>query len=144
MWHLSLSHLVFLLILSGITKNDGQDYLFDNREVLPRAGRTLVCIAWFCSWLNLRPPCALGMVQVWVAHFVTPLKCTYGKYDWQVTSQKPHKKHKSPNKHDHHGGEAACPSSGVNLMNPRCLRGGRPCACLFQCRRQRNLKDSIN
>ena len=22
-----------------------------------------------------------GMVQAWVAHFVTPLKCTYNKYD---------------------------------------------------------------
>ena len=25
-----------------------------------------------------------GMVQAWVAHFVTPLKCMYDKYDWQV------------------------------------------------------------
>jgi len=24
---------------------------------------------------------AAGMVQAWVAHFVTPLKCTYNKYD---------------------------------------------------------------
>ncbi len=47
------------------------------------------------------------------------------------TSQKPHKKHKSPNKHDHHGGEAV---RGVDLMSPCCLRGGRPCAYLFQCR----------
>jgi hypothetical protein len=90
-----------------------------------------------------------GMVHAWVAHFVTPLKYTYNKYDWRVTSQKPHKKHKSPNpnntnKHDHHGGEAARPSSGANLMNPRCLRGGRHCACLFQCHRQSDLIDSIN
>ena len=77
----------------------------------------------------------IGMVQAWVAHFVTPLKCMYGKYDWQVMSQKPYKKHKSPSKHDHHGGEAARPSSGVDLMNPCRLRGGRPCACSFQCRR---------
>ena len=27
-----------------------------------------------------------GMVQAWVANFVTPLKCMYGKYDWQVMS----------------------------------------------------------
>jgi len=27
----------------------------------------------------------LGMVQAWVAHFVTPLKCTYDTYDWRVT-----------------------------------------------------------
>jgi hypothetical protein len=85
-----------------------------------------------------------GMVQAWMAHFVTPLKCMYGKYDWQVMSQKPYKKHKSPSKHDHHGGEAARPSSGVDLMNPCRLRGGRPCACLFQCRRWSNLIDSIN
>ena len=67
-----------------------------------------------------------------VAHFVTPLKCTYNKYDWQVTSQKPHKKHKSPNKHHHHGGGAAHPSSGMDLINPCRLRGGRPCASSFQ------------
>ena len=32
------------------------------------------------------------MVQAWVGHFLTPLKCTYNEYDWRVTSQKPHKK----------------------------------------------------
>ena len=85
-----------------------------------------------------------GMVQAWVAHFVTPLKCTYNKYDWRVTSQKPHKKHKSPNQHHHHhGGGAARPSSGVDLMNPRRPRGGCPCACSFRCRRQSNLIDLI-
>ena len=73
------------------------------------------------------------MVKAWVAHFVTPLKCMYDKYDWRVTSQKPHKKHKSPNKHNHHGGEAARPSSGVDLMNPCRLWSGWPWACLFQC-----------
>jgi hypothetical protein len=46
-----------------------------------------------------------------------------------------HKKHKSPNKHNHHGGEATCPSSGVDLMSPCRLRGGRPCTCSFLCRR---------
>ncbi len=84
-----------------------------------------------------------GMVQACVGHFVTPLKCTYDKYDWRVTSQKPHNKHKSPNKHDHHGGEAARPSSGVDLMNPCRLNGGRPCACFFQCRCRSDLIDSI-
>jgi hypothetical protein len=64
------------------------------------------------------------MVQAWVAYFVTPLKCTYNKYDWQVTSQKPHKKHKSLTKHHHHGGEAAHPSSGMDLMFPCHLRVG--------------------
>ena len=86
----------------------------------------------------------LGIVQAWVAHFVTPLKCIYDKYNWQVSSQKPHKNHRSPNKHDHHGCEATRPSSGVNLMNPRCLRGGWPCACLFQFRCRSHLIDSIN
>jgi len=57
---------------------------------------------------------------------------------------KPHKKHNSPNKHDHHGGGAARPSSGVDLMKPRRLRGGRPCACSFRCRRRSDLIDSIN
>jgi len=59
-----------------------------------------------------------GMVQAWVAHFVIPLKYTYDEYDWQVMSQKPHKKHKSPTKHHHHGGGAAHPFSGVDWMNP--------------------------
>ena len=83
------------------------------------------------------------MVQACMGHFVTPLKCTYDKYDWQFMSQKPHKKHKSPNKHDH-GGEATHPSNDVDLMNPCRLRGGRPCTCLFQCRHRSDLIDSIN
>jgi hypothetical protein len=33
-----------------------------------------------------------------------------------------------PTKHHHHGGGAANPSGGMDLMNPRRLRGGRPCA----------------
>ncbi len=85
-----------------------------------------------------------GMVQAWVAHFVAPLKCTYDENDWQVMSQKPHKKHKQHDKQQHHGVGAAHPSSGVNLMNPCRLRGGRHCACLFQGRRQSDLIDSIN
>ena len=36
------------------------------------------------------------------------------------------------------------PSSGVDLMNPCRLRGGWPCACLFQCRHQSDLIDSLN
>jgi hypothetical protein len=36
-------------------------------------------------------------------------------------------KAQSPNKHDHHGGEAARPSSGVDLINLCRLRMG-PCA----------------
>ena len=54
--------------------------------------------------------------------------------DWQVTSQKPHKKHTSPTKHHSYGGGAARPSSGVDLINPCRLRGGRPCTCSFLCR----------
>jgi hypothetical protein len=76
-----------------------------------------------------------GMVQAKVAHFVTPLKRMYDKYDWRVTSQKPHKKHNSPNKHHHHGGGAAKSSGGVDLMNWCRPRGGRPCAYyFFRCR----------
>jgi hypothetical protein len=36
------------------------------------------------------------------------------------------------NKHHHHSGGAACPSSGMDLMNPHCPRGGRPCAFIVQ------------
>ncbi len=49
-----------------------------------------------------------------------------------------------PNKHHHHGDGAAHPSSSVGLMKSCRLRGGRPCACLFQCHRRSNLTDSIN
>ena len=54
-----------------------------------------------------------------------------------------HKKHKQ-DKHHHHGDGAARPSSGVDLMNPCRLRGGRPCACSSRCRRRSDLIDSIN
>ena len=67
--------------------------------------------------------CLSGMVQAWVPPFVTPLKYTYDKYDLRATSQKPHKKHKSPTKHHHHGGGAARPSSGVDLMNQHAPEG---------------------
>jgi hypothetical protein len=44
---------------------------------------------------------------------------------------RPHKKHKRPYKHHHHGGRAACPSSCMSLLNPHHQRGGWPCAYLF-------------
>ena len=87
---------------------------------------------------------AVGTVQAWMAHFVTPLKCTYNKYNWRVTSQKMRKKHKQHDKQHHHGVGAARPSSGMDLMNPCRLRGGRPCTCLFQGRRWSDLIDLIN
>jgi hypothetical protein len=34
-------------------------------------------------------------------------------------------------KHHHHGGGAACPFSDVDLINPRCPSGGRPCAYIL-------------
>ena len=52
------------------------------------------------------------------------IKSTHDESDWQVTSQKPHKKHKWPNKHHHHGGGSANPSGGVDSMNPRQPRDG--------------------
>ena len=58
------------------------------------------------------------MVQAWVGHFFTPLKCTYNEYDWRVTSQKLHKKHKQHDKPHHYGGGAACPSSSNEPMPP--------------------------
>ena len=82
-----------------------------------------------------------GMVQAKVAHFVTPLKRMYDKYDWRVTSQKPHKKHNSPNKHHHHGGGAAKPSDGVDLMPPE---GRASLRIFFQSRCCRILIDSLN
>ena len=48
------------------------------------------------------------------------------------------------NKHHHHGDGAACPSSGVDSMNPHRLSGGRPCSCLFQGWCRRVLVESIN
>ena len=84
------------------------------------------------------------MVQAWVAHYVTPLKRRCDKNNSCVTSQKAHKKHKSPNKQHHHGGEAANPSGGVDLMNPHRPRGGRPCAYLCRGRHRRIMFDSLN
>ncbi len=49
-----------------------------------------------------------NMVHAWVGHFVTPLKRRYNESDWWVTSQKPHKMHRSPNNHHHHGVGDAC------------------------------------
>ena len=70
------------------------------------------------------------VVQAWVGHKVKPL--TLLDTCLQMTSDKnqmrPHKKHKQHHKHHHHGGEAACPSRGVDLMNPCRWRGGRPAA----------------
>jgi hypothetical protein len=37
--------------------------MYGSREVLPGAGCSLVRIKRFCSWLNLRPTCALAQVQ---------------------------------------------------------------------------------
>jgi len=120
------------------------------REVLPQEdhlwcpcvqGHTSLRVVWRDFLVH---PLLAGMVQAWVAHFVTPLKSTYDEYGWQVTSQKPHKKHKQHDKQHHHGIGAARPSSGMYSMNPCRLRGGRPCACLFQGRRQSDLTDSIN
>ena len=51
----------------------------------------------------------------------------------QLTSHesKTTQKAQPPTKHHHHGVGATHPSSGVDLMNTCCLRGGRPCPCLF-------------
>jgi hypothetical protein len=65
-------------------------------------------------------------------------------YNGFVTSQVHPQQHKQHDKQHHHGGGAACPSSGVDLMNPCRLSGGRPCECLLQGRRRSNLIDSIN
>jgi hypothetical protein len=44
--------------------------------------------AFFVAIDSLLPTTiAKGMVQALVAHFVTPLKCTYDKYDWQGMSE---------------------------------------------------------
>jgi len=100
---------------------------------------------WFPAWNDHKAPLyKVGMVQASVGHFVTPLKCMYDEYDWRVTSQTLHKKHKQYDKQHHHGVGVACPSSGTDLMNPCHLRGGRPCACLFQGRRRSDFIDSIN
>jgi hypothetical protein len=44
---------------------------------------------------------------------------------------RPHKKHKQHHKHHHHGGEAACPSRGVDLMNPMPLERRAACRKIF-------------
>jgi len=97
-----------------------------------------ITLRWGCGCYKVGHPGLYhtlnGMMQACVAHFVTPLKRRQGVSDRQVTNQKLQKKHKSPSKHHHHGGVAAHPSSGMDLMNPCHLRGGRHCACSFRCR----------
>ena len=61
----------------------------------------------------------------------------------QTRPQKNHKQHDKQHHHVH-GGGAARPSSGVDLMNPCRERGERPSAYLFRCRRRSDLMDSIN
>ncbi len=46
------------------------------------------------------------------------------------------------NKYHHHGDGAACPSSGVDSMNPCRPSGERPCACIVWGRQWRILIDS--
>ena len=84
-----------------------------------------------------------GMVQAWVGHNVTPLKFMYDKSDWRVTSLKPHKTHKWPNKHHHHGDGAANPSSGVDLMNQMMLEGRAAWGMFFQDQCRGVLLDSL-
>jgi hypothetical protein len=54
--------------------------------------------------------------------------------------------HNNTNTHEHqqHGGGAACPSSGVDLMIPCRPRGGRPCTYIFQGHYRRIEIDSLN
>ena len=102
------------------------------RDVFPKYGREQPGLN--CVWADNLHTWHMrnGMVQDWMAHFVTPWERGYDGYDWWVMIQKAHKKHKLPNKHHHHGGGAARPYGGVDLMNPQCPRGGRPCAYLFR------------
>ena len=51
--------------------------------------------------------------------------CLYTTSDDNQTS--PEHTTQRPSKHHHHGHGAVNPSGGVDLMNPRRLRGGRPC-----------------
>ena len=97
---------------------------FVQEETDRKKGLILLSNGWECA----------DMVQAWVAHFVTPLKLRVGCVRLTSHESKPHKKHKSPTKHHHHGGGATHPSSGMDLMNPCRLRGGRHCTCLFLCR----------
>ncbi len=85
----------------------------------------------------------VGTWQAWVAHNVKPLKRKCNKSGWWVSSQKPHKKHKLPNKLHQHGVGAARPSTsnGVDLIIPCRPRGRRPCTYTFRVRHQRILFD---
>ena len=76
-----------------------------------------------------------GMAQAWVAHFATPCKMKVRRVQLMSHKSKTPQTAQRPNKHHHHSDEAAHPSSGMDLMNPCCLRGGWPCACLFRCHR---------
>jgi hypothetical protein len=73
-----------------------------------------------------------------VAHSVTPIPtlglffgtCLHTMSDDDQT--RPQHTTQTHIRHHHYGGGAANPSRGMDLMNPRRLRDGRPCACSFQ------------
>ena len=66
-----------------------------------------------------------GMVQAWVAHFVTPIPtlglfvgtCLHTTSDDNQT--RPQHTTQTHNKHHHHGGGATNPSDSMDLMIPR-------------------------
>ncbi len=91
--------------------------------------------------------------QVWctpmwdkmLPHITPPwVFCTIFYIQWACDVTSPSTTTQTANKHHHHGDWATPPSSGVDPINPRCLSGGQPCACLFQGRCQRVLVESMN
>ncbi len=106
-----------------------------------------------CCWQPLLAFTALlpsGMVQAYVWHKVMPLTSSQGYFytifyiRWarDITSQSTSTQ--TTYKDHHHGDGAACPSSGVDSMNPRPPSGKRPCAFIFRGRCWRVWLNSIN
>jgi hypothetical protein len=80
--------------------------------------------------------CQCGSKKVMLITLSKGYFCTnfYIRWSCDITSPSTTTQ-ETTNKHHHHGDGAACPSSGVDSMIPRHLRGGRPCPCCFQGRR---------
>jgi hypothetical protein len=91
-----------------------------------------------------------GVVHTNVGHQATPITsskgyfCTKFYIRWSPDVTSPSTTTQTSNKQCHHGGGASRLSIGVDLMNPSHLRGGQPCACLLQGRRQGVLIEYIS
>ncbi len=92
-----------------------------------------------CLWpsMVLLHTLAIGVMNANVGQNVTPHKPSLGLFlyhfyiQWACGIMIQFTTTKTTNKHHHHGDGAACPSSGMDSMNPHRPGNGWPCAFIF-------------